>query len=321
MNASSSLNRPNDESASATITLPRSEIARFAEICARAAQGDLEARITGIDRKDELGQLCHAINAMLDLADSFVRESSAAMDHCSRDRFHRPILLRGLKGAYAQSARVTNQAGVKMRERSQQIDFVAQLAAQNTQRTQSVASACEELSVTSSEINRRINDVSARSSQSVAEAARASEAVKNLGVAATKINGIVSLINKVAGQTNLLALNATIEAARAGEHGRGFAVVATEVKELSLNTRKATEEISREVETVQQKVRDVSAVIEHIGQSIHGIAEGANSINRSVAEQATATTEISRSIQDVSNNTRQVSERIVRSPVSGPAGF
>ena len=65
-----------------------------------AAAGDLEARITGMGTRSDFGKMCQAINATLDMADSFVREASAAMEHCSNDRFHRPILLRGLKGAY-----------------------------------------------------------------------------------------------------------------------------------------------------------------------------------------------------------------------------
>ena len=99
------------------------ELRHVTEICERAAQGDLEARIIGIDPATEFGRLCGAINHMLDIGDSFVREASAAMDSCSHDRFHRPILLPGLTGAYRKSAATINRAGVKMQRSSERLDY------------------------------------------------------------------------------------------------------------------------------------------------------------------------------------------------------
>ena len=73
------------------IVLSPAELERIIDICARAAEGDLEARIVGLDPAQEISRLYVAINRMLDIADSFVRESAAAMEECSRERFHRPI--------------------------------------------------------------------------------------------------------------------------------------------------------------------------------------------------------------------------------------
>ena len=92
----------------------RSRTAEVTAICRRAAAGDLEARITGMGTRTNFGKMCSAINDAFDMSDSFVREAAAAMENCSRDRFHRPILLRGLKNAYQQSAGVINTAGLKM---------------------------------------------------------------------------------------------------------------------------------------------------------------------------------------------------------------
>ncbi|MEZ5285915.1 MAG: methyl-accepting chemotaxis protein [Vicinamibacterales bacterium] len=286
------------------------ELDRIAAICERAAHGDLEARIVGIPEDPALGRVCRAINHMLDIADSFVREASAAMECASHDRFHRPILLRGLKGAYRNSAAIINRAGVKMKDSSEQLSFVAEMASENAASVGTVAAATEELNVTGAEIARQTADSTKLTQQAVAEAGRAAETVQTLNDAVRKIDSIVTLINKVAGQTNLLALNATIEAARAGEQGKGFAVVATEVKELSHNTARATDEISQQVEMMQGLAGDVEQLIEGISQSIRQIDQGASSVAMSVDEQRKATADIGRSITEVSQNSRRISERI-----------
>ncbi len=92
----------------------------------------------------------------------------------------------------------------------------------------------------------------------VQEAARD---VAALADASREIGGIVHTIERIASQTQLLALNATIEAARAGEAGKGFTVVANEVKNLSQQTAKATEDIRTRIDGLLGRVTRVSAVM------------------------------------------------------------
>ncbi len=283
------------------------QLRRVTEICERAAQGDLEARITGIDVTSEFGTLCQAINRMLDIADSFTREAAAAMQECSHDRFHRPILLRGLKGAYRKSASNINQAGCKMQDNSQQLAATAQLAADTATNVSTVAAACAELNSSNAEISRQAAASAAQIEGAVTKSVEAGNAVKEMSGATKKIESIVTLINKIAGQTNLLALNATIEAARAGEHGKGFAVVANEVKELARSSAKATEDIARQIESMRHAVNHTVQLIDGVNSAIQNINQGAGNIAIAVKEQVQATDDISRNIAEVSAKTNEIS--------------
>ncbi|MEZ0153024.1 MAG: methyl-accepting chemotaxis protein, partial [Candidatus Reddybacter sp.] len=84
-------------------------------------------------------------------------------------------------------------------------------------------------------------------------------------MAAEKINDVMALISDIAAQTNLLALNATIESARAGDAGKGFAVVASEVKTLAGQTSDATNDITMQIEEMQNltqvAVNSIKAIV------------------------------------------------------------
>ena len=88
--------------------------------------------------------------------------------------------------------------------------------------------------------------------------------IQKLGDSSDKIGSIVQVIDHITDQTNLLALNAAIEAARAGEHGRGFSVVADEVKKLSEQTSKSTNEIAAMINSIQLGTSDA---IQMMGQT------------------------------------------------------
>jgi len=82
------------------------------------------------------------------------------------------------------------------------------------------------------------------------------------------VANVADQVQAIAKQTNLLALNATIEAARAGDAGKGFAVVASEVKQLSNETRNATDQIGATLKSLHSKLGQFVAQTEAARKSI-----------------------------------------------------
>ncbi|GEP03133.1 hypothetical protein MOX02_11710 [Methylobacterium oxalidis] len=170
------------------------------------------------------------------------------------------------------------------------------------------------------------------------------ERLKVLQGAIAQIGTMAATIAGISGQTNLLALNATIEAARAGEAGRGFAVVAAEVKALSGQTAKSTEEIRSWLGTLQaemgliadavsesrEAVAGGSALVAELGARIAeaetGITETSSltqALAQTLGQQRTATEEIARNVQDIAEKSAKtrteidsITERLVKTESS-----
>ena len=192
---------------------------------------------------------------------------------------------------------------------------LAENAARSSQDMQTVATAAEEITASIGEITRQMQHAADTTRNAVETVGRASGIVEQLSAAAGRIGDVVALIQTIAGQTNLLALNATIEAARAGDAGRGFAVVAGEVKGLSGQTAKATDEIRSQVNAVQAVVGNIAAAMGEISGMVERISEATDGIAAAVEEQGAVTMEISRSVASAAEGSGAITEgaRHVRS--------
>ena len=281
--------------------------------CRAAAQGDLESRVIGLYADPDWGPLAQAINQQLDTVDSFVRESFAAMAHCSQGEFHRPILLRGLPGALRSASLIINQAALRMRKNAEDLELVGRLAEENTQSTNAVAAAAEELNVTTSEIARQTKATMELATSSLRRSEEAQGAIQGLNRAFAEIENLRALIRSIADKTNLLAFNASIEAARAGSAGTRFSVVAGEVKKLATDTSVATERIRNQVESMRAALDQAAEFIDTLGKDLGQLNEASGSIAHMTGEQSMATSEISTRMTEISANSHQVSSRIAKS--------
>lgn len=94
------------------------------------------------------------------------------------------------------------------------------------------------------------------------------EATDKVTVKVQEVKGIIDTILDISSQTNLLALNASIEAARAGEAGKGFAVVAEQIRNLSEQTKDASNRITHIIEELITYTSQATQSIENSNVSV-----------------------------------------------------
>ncbi|VCU70211.1 Methyl-accepting chemotaxis protein 1 [Pigmentiphaga humi] len=213
-----------------------------------------------------------------------------------------------------------------------------------TDATQRIASAVQELTVTIQHLSNSAAEARALTEESETTMGEGSDIVgatageigvifgsveklavslSALGAQFDEIAQVLGLINEIAAQTNLLALNAAIEAARAGENGRGFAVVADEVRKLAERTRMATEEIVATIQHIEDSKNTALAQIEETrqragaGVELAGRAQGmVGQVNRTVAQVKEVIHALTDGLDDeakaaavVSNSVEQLSQQ------------
>ncbi|MFB2871616.1 methyl-accepting chemotaxis protein [Aeromonas jandaei] len=258
------------------------DIASLVVRAGEVADGKLAANPLPVLRQDELGGLTGSINRMSAQLRNLVSELQGAV---------------GQVDAACQDVGSTTQA------------IVTDLTAQDI-RVKAVASAIEQMSVSTKEVAGNIanaadsaHQVQQQTRQGQNALARMPDAMQQIAAMIGQANHAMGLLEKqseqvgqiteviatIAEQTNLLALNAAIEAARAGDQGRGFAVVADEVRQLATRTHQSTAEISQTISAISQQTRQTvttvsggTQLVEQGRDAVGLVTETLNSMNQLV---------------------------------------
>ncbi len=295
------------------------------------AAGELGGVVPYTERVDEIGAMAAAIqvfqvNAIETERIQEERRREQAARDVRRDMMERAT--QGFAGTVDRWVSTLSDAAVGMRDQakllnetadstSQRTEAIAATSEQMTANVRSVASAASRLSASIGSIDAEVTTTAGLASEAVERSDAARNAIGGLAVAANRIGEVVGLIQSIATQTNLLALNATIEAARAGEAGRGFAVVATEVKNLAMQTARATEEIQAQVAAIQGETGRTVEVITVVADTVGRISDLTARVVQSIREQGDATREIASNVQEAAVGASEVATTIV--DVSGAA--
>jgi methyl-accepting chemotaxis protein len=301
-------------------------LAKTCNVMDDMTKGNLAFDVPFVDRNNEIGRIARSLQVFKDHLVETTRlrieqeqmklraaeERKTVMARIA-DQFEHSIggVIRGTAAAADELQNSASSMSEIAEDTTGQSAKVAAAAEQTASNVQTVAASAEELSSSIKEIARQVTQSTSIAQNAVEQATRTETMVEKLVYATQKIGEVMALIQTIAGQTNLLALNATIEAARAGEAGKGFAVVANEVKALSSQTAKATDEIASQIQAIREATGSTVDAIRDIGTTIGQMNEIAGSIAAAVEQQGAATQEIARSVQQASQGTHDVMQTIV----------
>lgn len=303
------------------------------------ASGDRGFEISGSERKDEIGAMVRALDEFKRAHKRIEKFAKERAENAEREMNEQQDRERERDEAAAQRARLLVELAESFeRTVGEVVDKVSRASAdltgtasrmastaeQTSQQTEALgrnmseanagataaAAASDEFALSISEISQQASSSSELARLAADATSEADTTIGALSASANEVGHVVELIQNIAQRTNLLALNASIEAARGGEAGRGFAVVASEVKELAMQTSRATEQVAEQIRAMQDTTGASVTALRSIATQVKELETAAVAIASAVDQQSVAGQDLSRSIDLAASGTQRLADHI-----------
>lgn len=285
---------------------------RVVGMARKVADGDLSDDIRS-DRKDELGMLMQAMQAMTVSLRNLLTRLSGSIEQLATAAEEMSAVTEQNSAGITQQRMETEQVATAMNEMAATVQDVARNA-------ETAANSADQADQQAQQGTFVVQQTIERIESLALSVEHSAQSIERLKHDSGNIGTVLDVIKSIADQTNLLALNAAIEAARAGEAGRGFAVVADEVRALARRTQESTAQIEGLIGALQggaqgavemmgksrveagstvESAKQAGAVLVAINAAVSSIQQMNQQIATASEQQSSVAEEINRSVASI----------------------